>query len=104
MAKTASIPKPDAAAPIEEHLDYWQSKKYHVIEQTDSSAQLVKSRVGGIDWRIIEIVVLVIGVVIYLLFFMGKKADLIDLSVVEGEVQTNQSRAKPPRKPASDKP
>ena len=82
-----SHPKTDA--PLQTHIDWYVSQGFRVVSQTDSSAQLVKPKQFSFLWALLWLLALGIGLIVYLLYYIGKHDQTVYLTVVEGVVRSH---------------
>ena len=67
------IGKPAAAAPLQEHIDWYVRQGYLVVSQTEGSAQLVKPKQFSFIWALFWFLWFGVGVLVYLFYYMAKK-------------------------------
>lgn len=88
MAAKSGIGKPKAEEPLQSHVDWYVRQGYRVISQTETSAQLVKPKEFSFLWAFLWFLVLGIGVVVYVFYYMAKKDKTIYLTVEGGIVRS----------------
>jgi hypothetical protein len=83
--------RPSADAPIQEHINWYVKQGYHVVvSQTETSAQLVKPKRFSFIWALLWFLVLGIGFLVYLFYYLGKRDQTVYLAVgADGKVSAS---------------
>lgn len=77
------ISKKERHAILQEEIEYYLERDYRVVSQTDTTAQLVKSKVFSLLWALLWFLFFGVGLVVYLLYYVAKRDHQIYLSVDE---------------------
>lgn len=81
------VSHPGADDPLEKHIAWYVGQGYHVVSQTETSAQLVKPKRLSIVWALIWLIVgMGLGLILYLLYYVSKRDKQVYLTVTEGRV------------------
>ncbi len=75
----------DTAA-LQTQINEYVRKGYVVQSQTETSAQLVKPKVFSFVWAFLWFLLLGVGVLIYIFYYMSKNDQTVYLSVENGQV------------------
>ena len=59
----------------------WVKGGFHVVSETDTTARLVKPKTFSVFWALVSFLVLIVGLVIYLIYYMSKKEETVSLEV-----------------------
>ena len=90
LAAKWGIGKPGGDAPLQEHIGWYVRQGYHVVSQTETAAQLVKSKRFSFVWALGWFLLFGIGLIVYLLYYAAKKDKAIYLTVqADGTVHAN---------------
>jgi len=73
-----------APAVLQEEINRLVHKGYRVLSQTDRSAQLVKPKKFSFWWALVWFLVFGVGLVVYLIYYAGKKDPQVYLTVDAG--------------------
>ena len=77
---------------LDSEVERYVRRGYRFVSGTPTTAQLVKPKEFSFLWATVWLFVLVIGLVVYILYYTSKKDDLIHLEVdVYGTVRTTMS-------------
>lgn len=76
---------------LQHEINSYVKKGFRVISQTDTTAQLVKPKKFSLLWAIIWLLVLIIGLLVYIFYYMAKKDEQIYIEVTPtGKVITRK--------------
>ena len=75
----------DSAA-LQTQINEYVSDGYHVQSQTETSAQLLKPKVFSFVWAFIWFLLLGVGVLVYIFYYMSKNDQTVYLYVENGQV------------------
>ena len=89
IAAKYGIGKPGADKPLQEHIGWYVKQGYHVVSQTEASAQLIKPKRFSLVWAFLWFLLAGVGVIVYLVYYLAKNDKTVYLSVSEGVVRTN---------------
>ncbi len=81
MADDQPVPLETRRAALQARINQYLSQGYRVVSQTDTTAQLVRPKKFSCLIAVLALLVLVIGLLIYLFYYMGKKDDSVYLTV-----------------------
>ena len=62
-----------------------------LVSQTDSEAQMRKPKQFSFVWAFIWFLLLVFGLLIYIIYYMAKKDELVYIRVQDGVLRTTKS-------------
>ena len=69
---------------LQEEINRLVHKGYRVVSQTERSAQLVKPKKFSFWWALIWFLVFGVGLVVYLIYYAGKKDQQVYLTIDAG--------------------
>ena len=75
-------------APLQGHITEYVRKGYVVQSQTETSAQLVKPKVFSFVWSFLWFLLLGVGVLVYIFYYMSKKDQTVYLYMEDGKVKS----------------
>ncbi len=82
--------RPNPEEPLQAHIDwYMELAPYRVAFQSETSAQLVRPKVFSFGWALFWFLFFGVGVLVYILYYLGKKDAAVYLVVAaDGTVKT----------------
>ena len=83
MAEKIKLPIDERRAILDQEIKRFVKKGFRVISRTDTTAQLVKPKKFSFFWAFMWFLLVGIGLIVYLLYYAGKKDDTIYLEVDE---------------------
>ena len=75
---------------LQNQINDYVRKGYVVQSQTETSAQLVKPKVFSFVWALLWFLLLGIGVLVYIFYYMSKKDQTVYLYVEDGNVKSRR--------------
>jgi len=75
------LPLESRKAALQARINHYLGQGYRVVSQTDTTAQLVKPKTFSCLFAVILFVLMVLPFIIYLLYYMSKKDEVVYLSV-----------------------
>ena len=82
-ANSSPLSIEERRAILDREIKRYVKRGFRVISRTDTTAQLVKPKKFSFFWAFIWFLVLIVGFVIYLLYYVSKKDETIYLEVDE---------------------
>jgi hypothetical protein len=83
-SKRVSIPKrPPDCAILDKEVEKYAERGFRVVAGTDTTAQLVKPKTYSFLWAFIWFLFLIVGLLLYILWYMAKKDEQVYLTVDE---------------------
>ena len=83
------IGRPNAEAPLQEHIGWYvREQGFIVVSQTETSAQLVKPKGFSLMWALLWFLLLGIGLLVYIFYYVSKKDQTVYLYVEDGKVKS----------------
>jgi hypothetical protein len=58
---------------LQREIESYLRSGYHVVSQTDTTAQMVKPKVFSFVWAFLWFLVFGVGVIVYILYYISKK-------------------------------
>ena len=80
--------KPGANDSLQDHINWYVNRGYMVQSQTETSAQLVKPKRFSLIWALIWTLLLFVGLIIYIFYYISKKDQTVYLYVEDGKVKS----------------
>ncbi len=80
---------PEPEAPLQEHVDWYVGQGYHVISQTETSAQLVMPKQFSFVWAMVWILLALVGLLAYILYHLVVKKERTVHLTVEADGKVN---------------
>ena len=68
-----NLSKPKDTEPVSVRVQWYVDQGYRVVSQTDAGVQLVKPKQFSFVWALLWFLCLGVGLVVYLLYYAGKK-------------------------------
>ena len=73
---------------LQNEINDYVRRGFIVQSQTETSAQLVKPKVFSFVWAFIWFLLLGVGVLVYIFYYMSKNDQTVYLSVEDGKVKS----------------
>ena len=71
-------------------IPIYQRRGYEIIDRTDTTCQLRKSKSFSVLWAVLWTLVGGVGLIVYLIYYLAKRDELVFIEVNEfGEVHTH---------------
>ena len=83
MADNQPQPIESRRAALQARINHYLSQGYRVVSQTDTTAQLVRPKSFSCLIAALSFLLLVVGFILYLIYYASKKDDTVYLSVDE---------------------
>ena len=80
--------KPGANDSLQDHINWYVNRGYMVQSQTETSAQLVKPKRFSLIWALIWTLLILVGLLIYIFYYISKKDQTVYLYVEDGKVKS----------------
>ena len=80
--------KPGANDSLQDHINWYVNRGYQVQSQTETSAQLVKPKRFSLIWALIWTLLVLVGLIIYIFYYISKKDQTVYLYVEDGKVKS----------------
>lgn len=71
---------------LNEYVQEFAARGYVAVSRTEDSAQLVRKKRFSVGWCLAWFLLFGVGVVAYLVYYLGKRDDIANLNVVGGRV------------------
>ncbi len=81
IAAKWGVGRPGADKPLQEHVDWYVRQGYRITAQTETSAQLVKPKQFSLIWALLWFLMLGIGLLFYIIYYVAKKDKAVYLTV-----------------------
>jgi uncharacterized membrane protein len=75
---------------LQEQIRWYVRHGYRVVNQTATTAQLVKPKRFSFLWAILWLLMFGVGLLVYLLYYAAKKDTVVYLEVVNGKVKATK--------------
>lgn len=81
--------RPPTNAPLQDHIDWYQSRGLHLDSQTETTAKLSEPKQFAWGWAFFWFIFFGVGVFVYLIYYMLKSGKAVHLTVVDGLVEAS---------------
>lgn len=78
---------------LSDYIAEYSAKGYKLTDRTEDTAQMVKPKVFSAAWAILWFLLFGIGLVVYILYYLGKRDTIIMLRETEAGVEINGGAA-----------
>jgi hypothetical protein len=68
---------------LQRMIQHYVRQGYHVVNQTDTTAQMLKPKTFSLFWALMWFLMLGLGLIVYLLWYWAKRDQVVYLSVNE---------------------